>query len=500
MKFESFGKIVRVAVCVCATASMLFAAPTARGDDRAAAADGSPFRWSAAVETARAEAGPVDAVPSDAVPSEAAPAGQATLEAIVLDRAIFAATRGDLADVRLRNRQGEPVAFVLYETPATKQHAVEKTWLAIERGAKPLPPKGLEIFIDPPRDLAGSVDGISIGTPLRNFEQQVRVYSSSDGADWQPAGPATVIFDYSRLVDVRNVHVPIFRGSDRHFRLVIDDVTADEAAELAELSRRFQGNQEIERSDRTIVDRRPFRVDRITFYRSQVETETTGLESVRYPASGFRTEQDPKNKRTLLEFDAGNVPVSSVRLLTGESNFSRSAALQIREEGSDAMAKSPRWRTVANRTLLRFSLGTLKKDELLLRCPEQRNERYRIVVENRDSPPVSFDGVEVEGPEYQLVFLAAAGQSLTLDYGWPKAAKANYDTAAIQASLAAGNLPARAELAAAVENQPVERPGWNLTALFGNPWIVVCMVAGLSVVLAWALYRAARRVDGTPPV
>jgi hypothetical protein len=360
-------------------------------------------------------------------------------------------------------------------------------------------PTGLEIFIDPPRDQVGPVDGISIDTPLRNFEQQVRVYASGDGQDWQPVSPPTVIFDYSRFADVRSVQVPITPTTARHFRLVIDNVTAEEAAQLQELSRHFQGTKEIDRTDRTVIDRRPFRVDRIILHRRVVETETTGAQHTQYPTTDFRTVQDPEHQQTLLEFTSHGEPLSTVRLVTDETNFSRAASLQIAESGRSAESERARWQTVAGATLVRFSIGSVDKNELSIRCPEQRGRRYRLVVENEDSPPVSFSGVEVEGPEYELVFLAVPGQSVTLDYGWPDAAARSYDTAAIQAGLGAGGPIAHAELAEPIENlSAAKSPGWNFGSMLANPWVVGGLIAGLSVILGWGLYRAARRIDVPP--
>jgi hypothetical protein len=199
-----------------------------------------------------------------------------------------------------------------------------------------------------------------------------------------------------------------------------------------------------------------------------------------------------------LEFNSRHEPLSTVRLLTDETNFSRAAALEIAEAGSGADGARVRWRTVARGTLLRFSLAALKKNELALVCPAQRGDRWRVAVENGDSSPIAFRGVEVEGPEYQAVFLAAPGQSLTLDYGWPGAVAPRYDTAAIDASLAAGNSPLRATLAEPVEN-PIKPPGRNWPGLLADKWVVGCLIAGLSVILGWGLYRAARRIDSAPP-
>jgi len=478
MKNDFTPRLLRAIALASAAIGALLAVAILANEAKAAD-EGAEFRWSAAVESP-----PVD---------------RPTLESVRLDSAIFAATRADLADVRLRNAQGQPVAFVLRGVPATKERTVVKSWPAVEQGAKPMAPTGLEIFIDPPRDQVGPVDGISIDTPLRNFEQQVRVYASSDSQDWRPVSPPTVIFDYSRFVDVRNVQVPITPTADRHFRLLIDNVTAEEAAQLQELSRHFQGTKEVDRTDRTVIDRRPFRVDRIIFHRRVVETETTGAQTVPYPTTDFRTVQDPEHQQTGLEFTSHGEPLSAVRLLTDETNFSREASLQIAESGRGVEMERARWQTVASATLVRFSLGSLDKNELSIRCPEQRGRRYRVVIENGDSPPVAFSGVEVEGPEYELVFLAVPGKSVTLDYGWPDASPPRYDTAAIQASLAAGGPIAYAELAEPVENlSAAKSPGWNFGSMLANPWVVACLIAGLSVALGWGLYRAARRIDVPP--
>ena len=98
MKVESSAGVTRT-VAVCAAIGVLFALWVVLAEGRAAAADRLQFRWSAALESPEI--------------------GETTLEAIVLDSAIFAATGADLADVRLRDAQGVPVAFVLRQTPTT---------------------------------------------------------------------------------------------------------------------------------------------------------------------------------------------------------------------------------------------------------------------------------------------------------------------------------------------------------------------------------------------
>ena len=84
-------------------------------------------------------------------------------------------------------------------------------------------------------------NGLSLITPLKNFEQQVRVLTSTDGQLWEPPVAQTMIFDYSRFMDVRNDKVSFEPTARRHFRIIIDDVTAEQQSDLMELTRRLHG-------------------------------------------------------------------------------------------------------------------------------------------------------------------------------------------------------------------------------------------------------------------
>ena len=131
--------------------------------------------------------------------------------------------------------------------------------------------------------------------------------------------------------------------------------------------------------------------------------------------------------------------------------------------------------------------------------PEQRGNRFRLVVTNGDSPPVEFTGVELQGPQYQLVFLAAPGQPLTLEYGRAGARRADYDTAAIDRALADGIGPEPVALGEPIENLAAPPSPWTLTRLFGDGRVVAAVLGTLVVLLGWLLYRASRRIDLAPP-
>jgi len=84
-----------------------------------------------------------------------------------------------------------------------------------------------------------------------------------------------------------------------------------------------------------------------------------------------------------------------------------------------------------------------------------------------------------------------------LAYGGADVPSARYDTAAIEAALAAGQEPraARAGPSREVDTVAVDKP--LVPALLNNPWVLGGGILALAVLLAIALVQAARAV---PPV
>jgi hypothetical protein len=65
-----------------------------------------------------------------------------------------------------------------------------------------------------------------------------------------------------------------------------------------ELTRRLRNENETDRSERVMVDRRPFRIDRIELWTNVVRNDVPRETS--YPLTGFAVEQDPKAKQSSI--------------------------------------------------------------------------------------------------------------------------------------------------------------------------------------------------------
>jgi hypothetical protein len=123
-----------------------------------------------------------------------------------------------------------------------------------------------------------------------------------------------------------------------------------------------------------------------------------------------------------------------------------------------------------------------------------------LVVDDRDSPPVTFDAVSAEGPVHELVYLASANAGMQLVYGSEDAEAPSYDVAAIRAVLKSGEETADATLGEPVQNNSAgDGVPLRLKDVFDNPVVIGCVVCVLVALLAVALVRAGRRIDALAP-
>ena len=417
------------------------------------------------------------------------------LVAIPLDSHFYSATRADRNDVRLLNNKSEVTGFVIHAAREKANRSVRKFWPAIQKSAT-VDSAGLHVEFE----LAASdpiPEGIRIRTSLRDFEHQVQIDSSADGTSWVPTGPPTLIFDYSQHVDARNDLLPIGRTNHRLFRLTIEKVTAYLESQVMQLRQNFENGQQADRSESTTILRRPFRLDRIEFYRDESKFDDESLRKIAYPALNFQSTEDAKMHQTVLTFETQREPITRCRIITDSQNFSRAATIEAESENGSGTKE---WNTLSTATLTQFAIGAVRRDDTTFVITKTDSNRYRIRIQNGDSPPLAITNVEVSGPQYELSFLANPGQALHLVYGSADASAGQYDVAAVQAALRAGEPPTFGSMSAPIE-QPDSGPVITKTA---RPWNDSRLLIGgliiLTVVMGIGLYRAARQIQQSPPV
>ncbi|HRA86790.1 MAG TPA: hypothetical protein PK992_01930 [Planctomycetaceae bacterium] len=417
---------------------------------------------------------------------------QEELCAVPLDSEIYAATRDGFPDLRVLDEAQRSVPFLIRKVSESRTKKIRTFWAATDPALKPLGDNGMEIRVTLKKD-DPSPNGLQFITPLRNFEQQVQVFAISEGSEQQLVDGA-LIFDYAQFMDVRRPEVEFPTTTAREFRIVVDKLTSDQESQLLQLSRSLKGGSEQGRTEETTIERRPFRIDRIEFWREQTE-EIPGVDADQtWPVSDLKVTQDPEHKQTLLEFTSRREPLTDFKIVTDSRNFSRRAEVQI---DADSTIGS-KWKTLTSATISQFQLQDFHEEHVTVHITETRRERYRVVIHNGDSPELPVKAIEATGCQYQLVFLNRPGLKAQLVYGSESATPPQHDTVALTTALAKHISPVAATLGVQSQAIAASQKPVDVKSLLNNPIALGAIIAVLVIALGWGLYQAGQRIDQMP--
>jgi len=429
-----------------------------------------------------------------------------TLVVTPLDSDVYAATAPHFSDLRLRDAADNEVPFILRQATTQRQRTVRRTFPVERPTVQLLENGGLEITFEIDRNKHPEPpQGFTLVTPLKNFEHRVSILRLADkdqaGKDgtpvWVPLAENLLVFDFTKFMDVQNTDLPL-PASGPHiaggrYRIVIDSATQQQESQIVEFSRTLRGAQQIDRTEHTVANRQPFRIDRIDFWHDAKVTDAVVPNLIPYPLTHFSIPPIGFEKTTRVFVDSRWEPLQELVVVTLDRNFSRTARVETRPETS---GKSRRQQSLASATLTKIDFGGLNREQLTIPMPESRASGYQIVIDNLDSPPLAISGVIARGAVYELVFLARPGEAYRLAYGG-KADPAEHDTAAIFAAVSQHLLPLTATLGDEQERAgQVGQPG--LIELL-NDWRFLLAIIGFFVgLLAVGLYRAIRQLESTP--
>ena len=413
--------------------------------------------------------------------------------AVVFDSDVYAATRREFPDLRVFDARDKEVPYVVEKVTEPRLHTVRTTCgstvVAIHEHAD-----DLDVLIRLDAN-APAVDGLSIITPLTNYERRVRVYGSNDGTDWTPVVAGRLVFDYSRYMDISNRDVNLPKNGYRQFKVSISGIVDATESPFLDLTRKYRGGGQPERTERTVLERRPFRMDRIELWQERKETLSEKEQKSDYKVVKWRVEEDAAGKTTIVYVDLQREPLTELTLQTSSRNFSRSAVVQslvthgVRTE----------WVDIGRGQASLVDFGGYRKQTLGISFPERRETEYRIVIRNEDNPPLAIEGVKARGNVYRAVFLAAENERYRLYYGSDEADSPKYDAATVLAPLRQGQAAGEGRLGAEVGNPAAgEAPALTIRTIVNNPVLLGAVIVVLVAVLGWALFRAARRINELP--
>lgn len=411
------------------------------------------------------------------------------LVAVPLDAQVYSRTSDDFADLRILNSGGKDVPYRIVKLTENKQRTVEQTWFVKNPSLKPSN-DGLDIRFSLDED-DPQPTGVRIDTPLDNFEQRVRVYGLQDGEETLLADEA--IFDYSQYMDVRRVEIPLAKNAFRSFRIVVDKLTSEQESAILNLTRNLQGDDETSKQERFSVNRRPFRIDRIGLGKKETRIEVESIVEQDWEIEIENISEDKEHKQTVVEFSTFRQPLSKLTLVTSSRNFGRRVRLEVPVKSGVRET----WNEIASGSFSHLKYRDIEEEHLELSFPETRSQTYRLIVENRDSPPLAIDGLEAQGHVHQLLFLAQPEETYELQYGRETdfAERPQYDTVAIERFLAEGVAPQKVQLGKEIEDTRVPPGASTVKRFLNNPVFLGGLVLVMAALLGWGLYGAVKRMN-----
>jgi len=426
--------------------------------------------------------------------------------AFTLDSDIYAATRAGLPDLRIVDEAQAEEPYLIEPQVEYRQERLRQTFstdiVTLRKDGN-----GIVFTLRLP-DKSPDAAGFSFVTSLKNYERKVRVSGSADGAKWTSLVTDGIIFDYSQYMDVSSREITLPKNSFREFKVTIEDVTDEKESPFKELTRTFKDAKEDQRVERTVIERRPFHMDRIGAWGLVTHERVQQAKTASYPVTGFDAKEVPAKKQTVVSVRTRREPITRFTLETPSRNFSRQVVVEapvavnpdLRKQGPGKHDDPDAgWRQIAEATVENFSFRNQKREQLTITIPERREEQFRIVIHNEDNPPLKVTGVQAEGSVQRVVFLAQPAKIYRVFYGSETAAAPKYEAAAVLATLRQDNTLVVAKLGAQADNTDFGgEPSNALRALLNN-WIFLGTAIGLMVVvLGWCLFRAGRRLESFP--
>lgn len=446
--------------------------------------------WTLLLAAAAARA----AAPSDfAFTRDMAPEGNVTagVGAVVLDEEVLAALDGGYANIRVFGSDDEEIPRLIRVrrrpriAPLVSDVAMEVITL------EELEQNRIRVVLRR-KDDAPVPNAIVFKSRLKNFEKQVSVHGSMDGETWHALAEGQPIFDYSRYMDVRRDTVEFTAAAYSRYRVEVSNIAEMRQSPLVQITRGTHSGGDSNVYERASFRREDFRIEQLVFQEREQESVPGVPEGRTYAVNDLAVVHDAQARSTVITFAVAWAPLTSLILETPDVNFSRRLVV----EGSDGPDGDERWRRVAVGTVSRIHMGTFRQDRTTIGFGAPRRfGRYRLTLDNQDSPALEVGGVVARGDRMEVVFFCAPGVAYRLGYGGGESERPNYD---IEAVLSRKRQPRPAEYSLGAAR---ETPGYEADRRrrFDGDRAMVVAVVLMAIVLVLVIGVASRRLDTLRP-
>jgi len=420
------------------------------------------------------------------------PGNQQALMALPLDAAVYKASADDYRDLVLLDEQNAKTPFVLQKIAShktqTQRYALESVPSALQTGAD----GDIAVTVELKTENVFA-DGLTLKTAQHDFEYDVRVEGSDDGRQWQPLLTDAKIFDYARYMAYSKRDVALPANRFKYLRIWVDRASQSRAAELSELTRTLRGDQELQRDEKISLIKHALHIDAVELWREQTVSVPDQLQTFDYQSDAIAIRHDGDNKLTLVDVISGRQPLDGLELAISTPNFSRSARVMVNvPQGVEAG-----FREIASGRLEAIRFQDIEQVNTHLAFAEQRRSGYRIVIEDRDNPPLQISEVRGTGPGYQMVFIYQPDKRYRLLYGAKLDAAPSYDIEPIVQLQRQGYRAETAGLGAVTEIGAADT-GLDIAGLLNSNGFLGMVIVVMVTVLGWSLYQVGKRSNEMP--
>jgi hypothetical protein len=412
--------------------------------------------------------------------------------AFALDEAVLAATDDVYANLRVFGKDDREVPFLVRAQTTTKEVRHERRVPTGDADLKIRPDNRVQIHLtfSPKADGTVPPTVVVFTTRERNYEKQVSVEGSRDQARWEVLAEGALIFDYSRYMDVRNNRVEIKSGNYRHYRITISNISESRESPLTQILReRYAGTlaKEVETKS---FRREDFRIEKVELVGSKTAVVRDERVTRLYTVHDLTVEDREKTHDTVITFRTSRVPLGAITVLAENANFHRTVVL----EASDADEEDD-WAYLGSSSISRVNVGSVHQDRTRINLPRlSRHRRYRLFVQNQDSPPLNRVSVEIEGEVPEAVFFSEAPGPYRAYYGG-EARRPRYDIGAVLQKAGAESVDIF------VPGAQEDNPGYSPDERFrleGRRLLIPAILLVVAV-LVWLIARVTRTLEAAPP-
>lgn len=337
------------------------------------------------------------------------PVKENTLYKVHLSDEILIKAASGLADIRLFDDSGSEIPYVIIDNLEMGER-MESYPLEVTDYTDGPDLASLTLKM-PDRHLPISVIDLNISN--RDFKKGVELYGSHDAARWESLSKG-LIYDFSSQVNLRKSRIRFDSSDYRYYKInLISSAPATDRHKAITL--RYEG---LEFSAEGATDKK-LRILNVTGQTTDLREKSVSYDSHKF--TGFKVAAD-KEGNSIIDIEA-DLPADKISLDIENPYYYRTIKVYSSDTGKEGS-----YRLVNQGDVYNFPLSGFFETKNHIESNAPKCRHYRLVIINRDSPPLTIKGITFEWVQKNLFFASLSNNPrYTLRVGGSDISRPEYD-------------------------------------------------------------------------